>query len=397
MKPSAGNRILMLLENNPYPQDTRVRRESRSLMAAGYHVSVICPKAPGQPRRNILDGVRVYRFPAPLPANGFLGYLWEYGYSMVATFVLSLLVFLREGFDVVHAHCPPDTFVFIATFYKLLGKRFVYDHHDLAPEMYYARFGGSGNKLVYHTLVLLEKLSCRFADHVIATNQSYKAVQMQRGRVPEERITIVRNGPDLNRLRPVEPDPDLRQKGKTIIGYVGTMGFQDGVDCLLRALQHLVYDLGRTDFFCVIIGKGDAWASLKILSRQLGLDEYIWFTGYVSDADLLRYLSTADICVDPDPSNPFNDRSTMIKIMEYMALGKPIVAFDLPEHRVTAQDAAVYARPNAEFDFAQQIALLMDDPEQRRKIGQKGRERVETELDWSYQEKHLLEVYQGLT
>lgn len=395
MKTLAGS-VLMLLENGPYPQDSRVRLEARSLAAAGYRVSVICPSARGQPYREMLDGVHVYRFPAPPPANGFLGYLWEYGYSMVATFVLSLLIFLYEGFDVLHAHCPPDTFVFIAAFYKLFGKRFVYDHHDLAPELYCARFGDSGNRLVYQALVLLEKLSCRFADHVIAANQSYKTVEMQRGRVPDERITIVRNGPDLNGLRLAKPDPGLRQEEKTIIGYVGVMGTQDGVDYLLRALQYLVYDLGRTDSFCVLVGAGDALPGLRSLTEQLRLADYVLFTGWVEYTEVARYLGAVDICVAPEPSNAYNDRSTAIKMMEYMAFGKPIVAFDLPEHRFTAQEAAVYARPNDELDFAQQIASLMDDPERCKEMGQTGRERIETELAWSYQEKCLLEAYAAI-
>lgn len=396
MKTSAGRRVLMLLENNPYPQDDRVRREARTLVAAGYQVSVICPAVRGQSRREVLNGVRIYRFPAPRPANGFLGYLWEYSYSMVAIFALSLLVFLRRGFDVVHAHNPPDVFFFIAAFYKLLGKRFVYDHHDLSPEMYYARFGGRGNRLVYRTLVLLEKLSCQFADHVIATNQSYKTVGMQRGHVPEHRITIVRNGPDLDLMRPKAPDPDLRSKGKTIICYVGEMGFHDGVEYLLKALQHLVYGLDRTDILCILVGAGDAWSSLKSLTEQLGLTDYVLFTGWVEHMEVARYLSTADICVAPEPSNSYNDRSTAIKIVEYMALSKPIVAFDLPEHRVTAQDSAVYACPNDEFDLAQLIALLMDDPARRREMGRIGRERIEMELAWSYQKEHLLQVYRAL-
>lgn len=397
METSVGRRVLMLLENSPYPRDPRVRQEAAALTAAGYQVSVICPLAPGQPWREILDGVHVYRFSAPPAANGFLGYLWEYGYSMMATFVLSLLVFLREGFDIVHAHCPPDTFVFIAAFYKLLGKRFVYDHHDLAPELYNAHFPGRGNSLFYHTLVLLEKLSCRLADHVIATNQSYKTVEMQRGHVPEERITIVRNGPDLNHMQIVKPDSALRPEGKTIISYVGVMGFQDGVDYLLRALQHLVHDLDRTDFLCVLVGAGDAWPSLKSMSERLDLASHVLFTGWVKPTEVAPYLSAADICVAPEPSNSYNNLSTAIKMMEYMAFGKPIVAFDLPEHRVTAQDAAVYARPNDELDFAQHIAVLMDDPEQRRKMGQRGRERIETELAWLYQEKHLLKAYEALS
>jgi glycosyltransferase involved in cell wall biosynthesis len=239
----------------------------------------------------------------------------------------------------------------------------------------------------------MEKLSCRLADHVIATNESYMAVEKGRGRVPERRITIVRNGPDLERIKPVDPDPGLAQKGLTIIGYVGVMGYQDGVDYLLRALKHLVYDLHRTDFFCVLIGKGDAWASLKALSAELRLHDYVWMTGPVSDADLLRYLSATDICVAPEPSNAFNDRSTMIKIMEYMALGKPIVAFDLPEHRVTAQSAALYVPPNDELQFARGLAELIDDPARRQRMGAVGRQRIETTLAWRYSALNLLKAY----
>jgi glycosyltransferase involved in cell wall biosynthesis len=219
---------------------------------------------------------------------------------------------------------------------------------------------------------------------------------MERGRVPEERITIVRNGPDLDRMRPVAPDPDLRQRGRIIIGYVGVLGFQDGLDYLLRALRHLIIDLGRVDFFCVIIGNGDALDSLKKLAARLGLDEYVWFTGWLTGADLLRCLSTIDIGVSPDPSNAYNDRSTMIKITEYMALGKPVVAFDLPEHRFTAQEAAAYAQPNDELDFARQLAVLMDDPVLRRSLGEIGRRRVEMELAWSHQEALLLRAYERL-
>jgi glycosyltransferase involved in cell wall biosynthesis len=396
MKTSVGRRVLMLLENNPYPQDDRVHREAKALAAAGYQVSVICPLDSAQPWSEILDDVHVYRFPAPPAGSGFWGYLWEYGYSMVATFVLSLLMFLREGFDVVHAHNPPDTFVFIAALYKLFGKRFVYDHHDLAPELYYARFGGTGNRLIYHTLVLLEKISCRFADHVISTNQSYKTIEMQRGRVPEQRITVVRNGPELNHLQTAEPHPDLRQKGKTIICYVGVMGVQDGVDHLLRALRHLVYDLDRTDFFCVLVGAGDALPSLESLAEQSGLADYVLFTGWVEQAEVARYLSAAGIFVAPEPSNSYNDRSTMIKIGQYMAMGKPIVAFDLPEHRFTAQRSAVYVRPNDELEFARALAGLMDDPLRRQAMGSAGRRRVETELAWRYSVPNLLEAYRKL-
>ena len=393
----AGRRVLMLLENNPYPQDARVRREARTLAEAGYQVTVISPARPGQPWRETIDGVRAYRYPSLPEASGVVGYLFEYGYSAVAMFVLSLLVYLREGFDVIHAANPPDTLVFIAAAYKLLGKRFVYDHHDLVPELYYARLAGRGNRLTHFGLLVLEKLSLRYADHVIATNESYRAMEMERGGVRPERITIVRNGPELNSRQVIEPDPGLRQKGKTIIGYVGVMGIQDGVDYLLRALHHLVYDMGRRDVFCVLIGGlGSAQPSLRRLATQLGLDDYVWFTGWVSDADLLRYIASADICVDPDPSNPFNDRSTMTKMLEYMAQGKPIVAFDLPEHRFTAQAAAMYARPSDELEFARAVAQLMDDPARRQAMGVFGRRRVETELAWHYSARNLVEAYRRL-
>ncbi|MHB0870143.1 MAG: glycosyltransferase family 4 protein [Chloroflexota bacterium] len=397
MSASRGCRVLMLLENNSFPEDPRVRREARALADAGHRVSVISPAEKGQPWHETLDGVQVYRFPAPPTGDGLVSYLWEYGYSMTAAFVLSLLVFVREGFDVVHAANPPDTFVFVAAPYKLLGKRFVYDHHDLSPEMYYARFRGRGNRMVHGVLARLERVSCRLADQVIATNESYKAVQVGRDGVPEERVTIVRNGPELAGLRPVEPFPQLRREGKTVIGFAGVMGSQDGVDYLLRALHHLRHDLGRADFLAVLVGgKGDSRTRLRSLSRQLGLGEQVQFTGWVSEEDWLRYLASADICVDPDPSNPFNDRSTMMKVMEYMAAGKPVVAFDLPEHRFTAREAALYVPPSDEREMARALALLMDDPELRQAMGAFGRRRVETELAWQHSIPELLGVYERL-
>jgi glycosyltransferase involved in cell wall biosynthesis/peptidoglycan/xylan/chitin deacetylase (PgdA/CDA1 family) len=393
MKRPTGTRILMLLENNPYYYDTRTKAEASTLTAAGYHVTVIAPAAPGRRWHEVVDGVATYSYPAPPVLDGIAGFVYEYGYSMVASFMLSIVVFLRRGFDVVHAHNPPDLFVFVGAFYKLFGVRFVFDHHDLAPEMYCARFGARSKRLVYHVLAWLEKLSCRFADRVIATNRSYLAVEMERDGVPPERITIVRNGPDLNRIRPVDPDPGLRGKGKTIIGYVGEMGYQDGVDYLLRALHHLAYDLRRTDFFCVLVGNGAAWDSLKALAAELRLDEYVWFTGRILGSDLLSYLCAADICVAPEPSNPYNDRSSMIKMSEYMALAKPIVAFDLPEHRFTAEEAALYVPPNDEAAFARAVADLMDDPERRQAMGAFGRRRVESVLAWPHSVQSLRTVY----
>src|SRR5215469_12811561 len=391
------NRILMLLENLPFPQDLRVFREASALSSAGYRVTVICPLAKGQPSREIIHGVRVYRYPAPAEANGFLTYLWEYLYSMAASFALSMVVFFREGFDAIHAHNPPDSFVFIALLYKLFGKRFIYDHHDLSPEMYAARFRGGGRPMVYRALVWLEKVSCRRADHVIVTNESYKKVALERGRVPQARITIVRNGVDLGRvMAPVEPDPALRQMGKTIIGYVGLLGVQDGPDYLLRALHYLIHGLRRTDFYCVVVGFGDALEKLKALAQELSLQDFVRFAGPVFGEDLRRVLSAADICVDSSPANPYTDRSTMVKIIEYMSLGKPIVTFDLPEHRFTARSAAIYVVPNDEHAFARALAQLMDDPGRRMSLGTYGRERLKTELAWEYSIPNLLSVYRSV-
>lgn len=397
-KGTAKNRILMLLENLPFPQDLRVRREAYALTSAGYRVTVICPSAKGQPSREIVNGVAVYRYPAPPSAHGFLSYLWEYAYSMAASFCLSLAVAFCEGFDVVHAHNPPDTFVFIAMFYKLFGKRFVYDHHDLSPEMYIARFRrGSGSPLVHRALILFEKLSCRLADHVLVTNRSYKKIAMERGRVPEKCITIVRNGIELSRaMVPVEPDQELRQMGKTIIGYVGVMGVQDGVDYLLRALNYLLRGLGRKDFYCIIIGFGDALEDLKRLAQELALQDHVVFTGPIFGARLRQLLAASDICVDSSPANPYTDHSTMFKIMEYMSLGKPIVAFDLPEHRFTARGAAVYVAPNDERAFARALAQLMDDPDRRMALGVAGGGRIKTQLAWDYSIPNLLSAYRNV-
>jgi len=388
-----NNHILMLLENNPYPEDTRVRKEAQTLTEAGYRVTVICPRQAGQNLHEVVNGVTAYRYPAPPEAERSLGYLWEYGYSLIATFILSLYLFWRHPFQVIHAHNPPDLFVFLALFYKPFGVKFVFDHHDLSPENYYARFRDGGKPFVYRLLVWCERLSCRLADHVIATNQSYKAIEMERSGVPENRITIVRNGPDLTRVRPVTPDAALRQKAATLIGFVGAMGPQDGLDYLLRALHHLVTDRQRTDFYCVLMGNGSEWQRLHDQAAALGIAEHVWFVGWVGADDLCRYLSTVDICVSADPHNAYNDRSTMIKLMEYMALSKPIVAFDLTEHRRTAGDAALYVPGNDEFAYAQALAVLMDDPARRRAMGQCGRQRIETALEWRYSAVALREAY----
>ena len=390
-------RVLMLLENDRYPQDGRVRQEAESLVQAGHIVSVIAPKGRVQQRRESIAGVRVYRFEAPRDGGGVIGYAWEYLHSLMAMFAISIRVWVREGFDVVHAHNPPDVLVCIAAFYKLLGKSFVFDQHDLSPEMYRVRFADGGSRIVHAALVAFEKLSCRLADHMIATNESYKAMAMERSGVPPERISIVRNGPELDLF--TDQDPSLLPgfgKDRTVLCYVGTIGVQDGLDYLMKSLAHLVHKLGRRDVLCVVVGSGDAWESVKNLASELDIADFVHFTGQVPFRDVPRYVAAADICLDPDPSNEFNDRSTMIKIMEYMAMRKPIVAFDLPEHRRTADCAASYAPPNDVVKFALQIQELMDDPPRRTRMGEAGWNRIERELAWSHQEKHLLSAYNSL-
>ncbi|MFB3814497.1 MAG: glycosyltransferase family 4 protein [Terriglobales bacterium] len=388
--------VLMLLENCSYPRDRRVSGEAKALREAGYEVSVIAPATPRQPVRETVQGVEVYRYTPPRSGEGPVGYVWEYAYSMTVTFLLCVRVFMHRPFAVIHAANPPDTFSVIAAFFKLFGVGFVFDHHDLAPEMYYARFAGKGHKFMYKVLLLFEKLSCRLADHVIATNESYKLAESARGGIPPERITVVRNGPEPDRLRPVAPDVELRNKAACLLGYAGLMGFQDGVDYLLRAIEHLVYRLGRRDFHCIIVGDGDAMKSLIALAEQLQITAYVTFAGWVSNTEqYVRVLSSVDICVAPEPSNPYNDRCTMIKIAEYMALEKPIVAFDLPEHRYTAADAAAYVSCNDEAQFARAISQLMDDPGKRQRMGRIGRERVLSQFAWKYSVPRLLAAYQA--
>ncbi len=393
---SAGNpHVLMLLENNPYPQDIRVRREAVTLVEARYNVSVIAPRGSGQRWSETVDGVHVHRFPAPPEGTGVLGYLVEYGWALCAIFLLSLWVWARRGADILHLHNPPDLLVLVTLPYKLFGKQVVFDHHDLAPEMYTALFGKEGGTL-HRALLGFERLACRIADHVIVTNESYRVMDQQRNRVPATALTIVRNGPDPRYLKPTAPDPTLRRPGQLTLCYVGEMGFHDGVDYLLRAMHELLFALERTDLHLLLVGGGSAQPAMRQLATDLALTPHLTFTGQVPHHDVLRYIASADLCVAPEPANDYNNRSTVIKILEYMAVGKPIVAFDLPEHRRSAGDAALYATPSQEADFARQIVRLMDDPTLRKELGTIGRQRVEDQLAWPHQAQKLLQAYSSL-
>lgn len=384
--------VLMLLGNDIYPEDTRVAREAQTLVAAGYRVTVISPRARGQARREEIAGVHVRRYRLPELGRGATKFVVEHVYAVLASLVMSIRVRLDTGVDVIHLHNPPDLLVLVALPHKLLGTRVIYDHHDLAPEMYRARFTHS-SRVLYFLLTMFERLSCRFADHVIETNESYAAVDRARSGVPPERITIVRNGPDLDRLRPVPPDAALREDASTVICYVGVMGPQDGVDHLLWALHHLVHEGGHPHTRCLIVGNGDALPTLRRLTAELGLEENVRFIGRVPTSEVARYICAADICVEPAPTNPYNDRSTMIKIMEYLALAKPVVAFDLPENRVTAGSSAVYVPPNDDAAFGKALAMLAEDPEYRQRLGASGRRRVEERLAWQHIAPRLTEAY----
>lgn len=396
MKSKPKCRVLMLLENNPYPSDLRVRQEANSLVSNGFQVTVIAPGTRSQSYYENIHGVHVYRYPGPPAGDGCLSYLIEYSWALSFSFFLTFWVFFRRGFDVIHAHNPPDLFVLIAMCFRIFGKKFIFDHHDLSPEMYYARFNNQGNRIVFKTLQFFEILSCRMAHQIIATNESYKKIEIERAGVPADRVSIVRNGPDISKMKPVEPDPNVRAKASIILGYLGVIGQQDGVDYLIRSLDYIVKELGITDIHAIIMGSGSAVPGLKRLTAKLELEHYISFTGSIPYNDLPRYVSACDICVDPDPYNPYNDRSTMVKMMDYMAMAKPIVAFDLTEHRASAGPAALYSIRNDIHDLAKTIVELIKDPQLQNKMGEIGRQRMIEQFAWHHQENQLLKAYANL-
>jgi glycosyltransferase involved in cell wall biosynthesis len=383
----------MILENCSYLRDARVSKEARALVSSGYVVSVISPESGSFPSQTKINGVTVYGFPHISFSYGTLGYLLEYAYATWAITILTAFVCVTRGFDIVHVANPPDCIVPVISIYKIFGKRIIYDQHDLSPELYGARFPHT-NALLLKLQLKLERYSYKLADDVIVTNESYRNVALTRGGRLEPDVKVVRNGPDIRLLRDMQEVEDLRKRSPNIIAFGGITGYQDGLEYLCRALKSLQSDLRREDFLCIILGDGDALQEVKALARELGIDEKIWFAGWISDADVyFRYLSTADICVSPEPSNPYNDRSTFVKIMEYMLAGKPIVAFDLPESRFSAEGAALYARPSEPRDFAAKIATLMDDQALRRSMGELGRRRIETTLAWQHSIPNLLGVY----
>jgi glycosyltransferase involved in cell wall biosynthesis len=408
MKESAG-KVLMFVEN-AYPNDTRVKNEADALTEAGYSVTVVGLRKKGQAPSEMVNGVQVYRLPrlelfqktpsenptflqrVALKIKSLAGYVSEYLYFTSACLLMSIYVAFKHGFDVIHAHNPPDTLWVVALPWKLLGKKYIFDHHDLCPELYRSRYGAK-HDFVAKVLQVVEWGNLKLADVTIATNDSYKKIQIQRGGRKPETIFIVRNGPNKNRMQVPSPSKRLRDTGKIILAYIGSLNPQDGVDYLVRSLKNLLFDLKRDDFYCIIMGSGDSLQDLRDLAKQLKLENHVEFTGWISDNELQENLAAADICMDPDPSSPLNDVSTWIKIMEYMAYSKPVVSFDLKETRYSAQDAALFVPPNDELAFAKATARLMDDAGLREKMGRFGRERVEKDLQWSVVSKNLVSAY----
>jgi len=386
-------KILIIVENLPVPFDTRVWKEAASLHANGYEVSVLCPRGKGYERNHeVIEGVHIYRHPLPEEGNSPLGYLWEYGCALFWEFLYTFWIFLRRGFHVIQACNPPDNIFLVALPFKLLGVKYIFDFHDANPELYIAKY--ERKDTLYNILVWFEKMTFRCSDIVIATNNSYKNIVVTRGGLDPDDVFVVRNGPDLKTFRAVPPNPALKHGKPFLVGYVGTMSIQEGLDILLDAALR-IKQTGRQDIHFTCVGGGPALAELRQMVLDKGLQDMVNFTGRIPDAQLLEILSTADVCVNPDKPCEMNSISTMIKIMEYMALGKPIVQFDMKEGRFSARDASVYARNDGGADdFAAKILALLADPEAREKMGEFGRRRVQEELAWDYSVRNLLAAYQ---
>lgn len=389
-------RVLILVENLPSPFDRRVWQEATTLHANGYGVSIICPTGKGyESHYEEIDGIHIYRYDLPMEAEGAKGYAVEYSAALWHTFRLAWKVRREQGFDVIHACNPPDLLFLIGGFFKLFfGRKFLFDHHDINPELYEAKFGR--RDFFWRLMVWLERMTFKTADVSIATNESYKKIAIERGGMNPDKVYVVRSGPKLDRLKIIPPVEALKHGRRYLVGYVGVMGKQEGIDLLLQAARHVVREMGRDDVHFGLVGGGTSLDEMKQMAADLGIADYVTFTGRVPDQALLEMLNTADVCVNPDVANEMNDKSTMNKIMEYMALGKPVVQFDLTEGRFSAQEASLYAAKNDPVDMARKIVELLDDPERRARMGEFGRNRVVNELEWQYEAPKLLAAYASL-
>jgi glycosyltransferase involved in cell wall biosynthesis len=397
MPSSRRPRVLIIVQNLSVPFDRRVWLECRTLVGAGYDVTVVCPRGQDSQRYQVIDDVAIHTYPQYAPGGGKLGFAVEYAYSFLATTRLAFLARRRGRFDAVQACNPPDIFWPLARWFRLRdGSRFVFDHHDLCPELYQSRFP-DGPALLLRALLLLERATFRAADRVTSTNESYARIAVLRGGKRPQHVTVVRTGPDPDRMVAVPPVTALRRGRDHLVAYLGVMGPQDGVDIAVAAADVVVNRMGRRDISFTLMGSGDCFDELVAQRDRLGLRDFVEFTGRVPDETVTDVLSTADVGLSPDPKNPLNDVSTMNKTMEYMSFGLPLVAFDLRETRVSAESAAVYAEPNDVESFARGIVDLVDHPDRRAEMGRRGRERVERELAWTHQKNGYLAVFDELT
>ena len=387
-----NRKILIIVENLPVPFDTRVWQEATTLAANGYTVSVICPVGKGYTREEeTLQGVHIFRHRLPPEGNGAIGYFREYGSALKEELRLARKIYREIGFDVIHGCNPPDDIYLVASFFRKYGVRYVFDHHDICPELFEAKFG-STKGLLYKSQVWLERQTYRHCAFAFVTNESYRKIAIERDKMPPEKVIVLRSGPRLERMRILPPDPSIRRGYPYMVGYVGVIGQQEGIEYILQAAQYT--KTHENNVFWGIVGGGPHGEALKKQAHDMGLDDCVEFTGRVDDETMLRYLNTADVCVNSDTYNAMNDKSTMNKVLEYMALGKPIVQFDLTEGRFSAQEASLYAERNNALDMAQKIQTLLADPDSRAQMGRFGRERILNDLSWDKTSHALLEGYE---
>lgn len=386
-------RILIIVENLPVPFDTRVWQEASTLAANGYTVSVICPKGKGyNDDYECIDGVHIYRHDLPTEGNGAIGYAREYFSALWNEYRLARKIYKKHGFHVIHGCNPPDDIYMVARMFRGKGVDYVFDHHDICPELYEAKFGKKSG-LFYKSQLWLERNTYRHCTFAFVTNESYRRIAIERGGMNPDKVHVLRSGPRLERLVIRPPKPEIKRGRRFMIGYLGVIGQQEGIQYMLQAAKHIRDNMGRDDIFWGIVGGGPHLDELRRLCTSMGLDDIVEFTGRVDDNKMLDYLNTADICVNSDEYNEMNDKSTMNKVLEYMALGKPIVQFDLTEGRYSAQGASLYARPNDAVDMAEKVVSLLDDPDRRAEMSRIGRDRIVNELSWDHTSRALLETY----
>lgn len=386
-------RILIIVENLPVPFDTRVWQEASTLAANGYTVSVICPKGKGyNDDYECIDGVHIYRHDLPTEGNGAIGYAREYFSALWNEYRLARKIYKKHGFHVIHGCNPPDDIYMVARMFRGKGVDYVFDHHDICPELYEAKFGKKSG-LFYKSQLWLERNTYRHCTFAFVTNESYRRIAIERGGMNPDKVHVLRSGPRLERLVIRPPKPEIKRGRRFMIGYLGVIGQQEGIQYMLQAAKHIRDNMGRDDIFWGIVGGGPHLDELRRLCTSMGLDDIVEFTGRVDDNKMLDYLNTADICVNSDEYNEMNDKSTMNKVLEYMALGKPIVQFDLIEGRYSAQEASLYARPNDAVDMAEKVVSLLDDPDRRAEMSRIGRDRIVNHLSWDHTSRALLETY----